>query len=100
MLIGEMLLVLILFDVAAWIELAADRTREEWSPLYWVQLPAAIGSVGLGLFALWARRELVGDMFFFLPHVVAFLAVLLPVALVMVAYATTFALGYWCYRPQ
>ncbi len=99
MLIAEMLLVLLLFDVAAWIELAVDRTGEEWTPLYWVQLAAAIGSVAFGLFVLWANRELVGEMVLFLPHVIVFLVVLLPVSMLMVAYATTFALGYWSYRP-
>ena len=99
MLIGEMLLVLVLFDVAAGIELAVDRTSDEWTPLYWVQLLAAVGSVAIGLLALWARRELVGDMLFFLPHVVAFLVLLLPVSVLIVAYSTTFALGYWSYRP-
>lgn len=99
MLIAEMLVVLLLFDVAAWIELAADRRGEEWTPLYWVQLPAAVGSVAYGLFALWANRELVGEMVLFLPHVMVFLVVLLPVAMLIVAYATTYALGYWSYRP-
>ncbi len=94
-----MLLVLILFDVAAGIEIAADRRSEEWNPLYWVQLPAAIGSAGFGIFALWAQRELVSEMLFFLPHVLAFLVLLLPVSVVMVAYATTFTLGYWSYQP-
>jgi hypothetical protein len=100
MLIAEVLIVLFLFDVAAGVELAVDRTLEEWSPLYWLQLAAASGSVAYGLFALSANRELVGEFLAFLPHVVAFLVLLLPVGLVLLAYAATFTMVYWTYHLE
>lgn len=100
MLIAEVLIVLFLFDVAVAIELAVDRTLEEWSSLYWLQLAAAVGSVAYGLFVLWVNREFVGDLLAFLPHVVAFLVLLLPVALVLLAYAATFTVVYWTYHLE
>ena len=99
MLIGEILIVLVLFDVAAGIEISGDRQPDEWTSLYWVQLAAATGAVAYGVFALWANRELVEELAFFLPHVVAFLVMLLPASVTLMTYAATFALGYWSYRP-
>ncbi len=99
MLIGETLIVLVLFDVAAAVEISIDRQSDEWTSLYWVQLVAATGAVAYGVFALWANRELVEELALFLPHVVAFLVMLLPASVVLMAYAATFALGYWSYRP-
>jgi hypothetical protein len=98
MLIGEVLIVLLLFDVAAGLEISADRQSEEWSSRYWVQLAAAMGAVAYGLFALWANRDLVEDMALFLPHVVALLVMLLPASVLFMSFAATFALGYWSYR--
>ncbi len=98
MLIGEILIVLLLFDVAAGIEISVDRQSDEWTSLYWVQLAAATVAVTYGVFALWANRELVEYMGLFLPHVTTFLIVLLPASLVLMTYAATFALGYWSYR--
>ncbi len=98
MLIAEILIVLVLLDVAAGIEISADRQSSEWTPLYWVQLAAAAGAVAYGLFALWANRELVEDLALFLPHVVTYLIVLLPASVVLMTYGATFALGYWSYR--
>ena len=98
MLIGEIFIVLLLFDVAAGIEISGDRQSEEWNPLYWVQLTAATGAVSYGVFALWANRELVENLAIFLPHVVAFLVMLLPASVMLMTYAATFALGYWSYR--
>ncbi len=98
MLIVEVLIVLVLFDVAAGIEISADRHFEGWTPLYWVQLAAATVAVVYGLFALWANRALVEDLGLFLPHVLTFLIVLLPASVMLMTYAATFALGYWIYR--
>jgi ABC-type siderophore export system fused ATPase/permease subunit len=98
MLIAEILIVLVLFDVAAGIELSVDRRSDEWTWLYWVQLAAATGAVGYGLFALWANRELVEELALFLPHVVTLLVLLLPASVMLMALAATFALGYWSYR--
>lgn len=98
MLIGEILIVLLLFDVAAKIEISADRQSTEWTSLYWVQLVAATVAVAYGVFALWANRELLEDMALFLPHVMTFLIVLLPASVMLMTYAATFALGYWSYR--
>ena len=93
-----MFVALVLFDVAAGIELVVDRRVDEWTPLYWAQPAAAVACAAYGLFALWANRETVEEMFFFLPHVVAFMVLLLPVSVVLAAYGATFALGYWSYR--
>ncbi len=98
MLIGEILIVLVLFDVAAAIEISSDRQSGEWTPLYWVQLLAVTGAVAFGLFALWANRELVENLALLLPPVVVFLIVLLPASVMLMTYAATFALGYWSYR--
>ncbi len=99
MLIAEIAIVLVLFDVAAGIEISADRQSGEWTSLYWVQLAAATGAVAYGVFALWANRELVENMALFLPHVMAYLIVLLPASVMLMTYAATFTLGYWSYRP-
>lgn len=98
MLIVEVLIVLVLFDVAAWIELSADRQSDEWTSLYWVQLAAATVAVVYGIFALWANRQLVEELALFLPHIVTFLVVLLPASVMLMTYAATFAFGYWIYR--
>ena len=98
MLIGEVLIVLLLFDVAAGIEISAERRADAWTSLYWVQLVAATVAVAYGVFALWVNRELVENLALFLPHVVALLVVLLPASAVLMAYAATFTLGYWSYR--
>ncbi len=98
MLIGETLVVLALFDVAAGIEISADRRSDDWTPLYWVQLGAATLAVSYGVFVLWANRAVVEDLVLFFPHVMAFLVVLLPASVVLLAYAATFTLGYWSYR--
>ena len=98
MLILEVLVVLVLFDVAAGIEISADRQSEEWTSLYWVQLAAATLAVAYGVFALWANPEVVEELALFLPHVVTFLVVLLPASVLLMTYAGTFTLGYWCYR--
>ncbi len=98
MLICEILIVLVLFDVAAGIEISSDRQSAEWTPRYWVQLMAAAGAVVYGLFALWANRELVEDLALGLPPLVVFLILLLPASVVLMTYAATFALGYWSYR--
>ncbi len=98
MLIVEVLIVLALFDVAAGIEISADRRSDEWTSKYWVQLAAATMAVAYGVFALWANRELVEELGLFLPHVVTLLVVLLPASVILLAYAATFALGYWTYR--
>ena len=100
MLICEILIVLLLFDVAAGIEISSDRQSGEWTPRYWVQLMAATGAVVYGLFALWANRELVEDLALGLPPLVVFLILLLPASVVLMTYAATFALGYWCYRQM
>lgn len=99
MLVGEVLIVLMLFDVAAGIEISVDRQSEEWTSLYWIQLATATGAVAYGVFALWANRELVEDLGLFLPHVVALLVLLLPASVLLMTYAATFTLGYWSYRP-
>ncbi len=98
MLLVEVLIVLVLFDVAAVIEISADRQSDEWTPLYWVQLAAATVAVAFGVFALWANRELVEEAALLLPHVATFLVVLLPASVMLMAYAATFTLGYWSYR--
>ena len=100
MLIGEILIVLVLFDLAAGIEISSDRQSGEWTPLYWVQLMAATGAVAYGLFALWANRELVEDLALLLPPVAVFLILLLPASVVLMTYGATFALGYWSYRDR
>ena len=98
MLIAETLIVLVLFDVAAGIEISADRQSDEWTSLYWVQLVAATLAVAYGVFALWANQELVENLAIFLPHVMTFLIVLLPASVMLMSYAATFTLGYWSYR--
>ena len=98
MLIAETLIVLLLFDVAAGIEMSADRQSDEWTPRYWVQLAAATGAVAYGVFAVCANRELVENFILFVPHLLTLLVVLLPASVVLLAYAATFALGYWSYR--
>ena len=100
MLICEILIVLVLFDVAAAIEISSDRQSGEWTPRYWVQLMAATGAVVYGLFALWANRELVEDLALGLPPLVVFLILLLPASVVLMTYGATFALGYWSYRQM
>ncbi len=98
MLLVEVLIVLVLFDVAAGIEVSADRHSDEWRSLYWVQLAAATVAVAYGVFALWANRELVEDLGLVLPPVVALLIVLLPASVMLMTFAATFTLGYWIYR--
>ena len=99
MLIGETLIVLVLLDVAAGIEISSDRQSGEWTSLYWLQLTAAAGAVAYGLFALWANRQLVEDLALFLPPLVVFLFLLVPASALLMTYAATFTLGYWTYRP-
>ncbi len=98
MLIAETLVVLLLFDVAAGIEISADRQSDEWTPRYWVQLAAATGAVAYGVFAVCANRELVENFLLFVPHLLTLLVVLLPASVMLAAYSATFALGYWSYR--
>ncbi len=97
-LLVEVLVVLVLFDVAAWIESAVDRGDDEWSGLYWVQLGAAASAVAFTLYAVLANQELVEEAFVFLPHVMVLLVLLLPASLLILAYTATFTLGYWSYR--
>jgi hypothetical protein len=97
-LIGETLIVLVLLDVAAGIEMSSDRQSGEWTSLYWLQLTAAAGAVAYGVFALWANRQLVEDLALFLPPLVVYLFLLLPASALLMTYAATFTLGYWTYR--
>lgn len=100
MLVLEVAVVLGLVNVAAGIEVATERSWNRWSPLYWVQLAAAVGGAAYALFVVAANRELVEEGFPFLPPVVVLLVVLLPLLAVLVAYTGTFTLGYWSYRPE